>query len=47
MKKIIIFLCAVMLCTPVFSAENIVSAGVYVTKMSMMKKYKDILIQNA
>jgi len=42
MKKIIIFLCAVMLCAPVFSAENIVSAGVYVTKMSMMKKYKDI-----
>ena len=42
MKKIIIFLCAVLLCAPVFSVENIVSAGVYVSQLSMMKKYKEI-----
>ena len=42
MKKIIIFLCAILLCTPVFSVENIVSAGVYVSQFSMMKKYKEI-----
>ena len=42
MKKIIVFLCAILLCAPVFSVENIVSAGVYVSQLSMMKKYKDI-----
>lgn len=42
MKKIIIFLCAILLCAPVFSVENIVSAGVYVSQFSLMKKYKDI-----
>lgn len=42
MKKIIIFLCAILLCAPVFSVENIVSAGVYVSQFSMMKKYKEI-----
>lgn len=42
MKKIIIFLCAILLCAPVFSVENIVSAGVYVSKFTMNKKYKEI-----
>jgi len=42
MKKIIIFCCAIFLCMPVFSVENIVSAGVYVSQMSLLKKYKDI-----
>lgn len=42
MKKIIVFLCAVILCAPVMSVENIVSAGVYVSQFSLMKKYKDI-----
>jgi len=42
MKKIIIFMCAILLCAPVFSVENIVSAGAYVTQISMMKKYKNI-----
>ena len=42
MKKIIVFLCAVLLCAPVFSVENIVSAGVYVSQFSMIKKYKEI-----
>ena len=42
MKKIVIFLCVILLCTPVFSVENIVSAGVYVTQISLIKKYKDI-----
>ncbi len=42
MKKIIIFMCAILLCAPVFSVDNIVSAGVYVTQFSLMKKYKDI-----
>ena len=42
MKRLIIFLCAVLLCAPVFSVENIVSAGVYVSQFSMVKKYKDI-----
>lgn len=42
MKKIIIFLCALMLCAPVYSVDNIVSAGVYVSQFQIMKKYKDI-----
>lgn len=42
MKKIIIFLCAIFLCAPVFSVENIVSAGVYVSQFTMMRKYKEI-----
>ena len=42
MKKFIIFLCAIFLCAPVYSVENIVSAGVYVSQFSMMKKYKEI-----
>lgn len=42
MKKIIVFLCLILLCTPVFAVENIVSAGVYVSQISMIKKYKDI-----
>ena len=42
MKKIIVLLFAVLLCAPVFSVENIVSAGVYVSQFSMMKKYKNI-----
>lgn len=42
MKKIILFLCVILLCTPVIYADNIVSAGVYVSQFSMMKKYKDI-----
>lgn len=42
MKKIIIFLCAILLCIPVFSLDNIVSAGVYVSQMSLIKKYKDV-----
>ena len=42
MKKIIVFLCALFLCVPVFALDNIVSAGVYVSQMSMMRKYKDI-----
>ena len=42
MKKVIIFLCAIFLCAPVFSVDNIVSAGVYVSQFNLMKKYKDI-----
>ena len=42
MKKVIVLLFAVLLCAPVFSVENIVSAGVYVSQFSMMKKYKNI-----
>lgn len=41
MKKLILFLCAILLCAPVYSVDNIVSAGVYVSQFSMMKKYKD------
>lgn len=41
MKKLIVFLCAILLCAPVYSLDNIVSAGVYVSQFSMMKKYKD------
>ena len=42
MKKIIVFLCAILLCAPVFSVENIVSAGVYVSQFTMMRKYKEV-----
>lgn len=42
MKKVILFLCVLLMCAPVFSVDNIVSAGVYVTQMSIMRKYKDI-----
>ena len=42
MKKIIVFLCAILLCAPVFSVDNIVSAGVYVSSFTMKKKYKDV-----
>ena len=42
MKKIIVFLFAILLCIPVYSVENIVSAGVYVSQFTMMRKYKEI-----
>ena len=42
MKKILVFLCAILLCAPVYSLDNIVSAGVYVSQFSIRKKYKDI-----
>ncbi len=41
MKKIILFLCAILLCSPAFTAEN-TSAGAHVSQISMIKKYKDI-----
>lgn len=41
MKKLILFLCALMLCVPVYSVDNIVSAWVYVSQFSMMRKYKN------
>ena len=43
MKKIIIFLCAVLLCNPVFSADTkIYNAGADVSQASIIMPYKDI-----
>ena len=42
MKKFIVLFFAVLLCSPVYPVENIVSAGVYVSQFTMMRKYKEI-----